>query len=141
MSRPGAALARAAAEMIGTRFRLHGRSPHYGVDCIGLVGCALEATGRKPVLPMSYSLRNSLIDRHLAFAEMNRLEEINAPIEPGDVILVAPGPGQHHVLVAEDTRHFIHAHAGLRSVVRMPGPLAWPIERHWRLAPQQSKAR
>ena len=39
------ALARAAAGCLGVRFRLHGRDPATGLDCLGLLGAALVATG------------------------------------------------------------------------------------------------
>lgn len=133
MTMQGAALAQAAAELIGTPFRLHGASAEHGVDCVGLVTCALARIGQEPRRPQGYGLRNSHIDHHLAFAAMNGLALASGPLRSGDVLLVVPGPGQHHLLIAEGLSHFIHAHAGLRKVVRMPGPLSWPIEQHWRL--------
>ena len=54
---------------------------------------------------------------------------------PGDLILARPGPAQHHLLVASGPDRFIHAHAGLRRVVAMPGPLPWPVLHRWRFAP------
>lgn len=129
-----ASLARAARQFIGVPFRLHGRDPAFGLDCIGLVGAALAAIGRTPVLPATYALRNSDVTRLLEFAAVNGLQECSPPIRSGDVILVEPGPSQHHVLIAEHSGSFIHAHAGLRRVVRMPGPLDWAICRHWRLS-------
>ena len=139
MTMPGASLAQAAAELVGTPFRLHGASAEHGVDCVGLVACALARIGREPHRPQGYGLRNSHIDHHLAFAALNGLVQADGPLQSGDVMLVVPGPGQHHLLIAEDLSHFIHAHAGLRKVVRMPGPLPWPIEQHWRLGAANSR--
>lgn len=51
---------------------------------------------------------------------------------PGDVLLVRPGPAQVHLLVCARDGRFVHAHAGLRRVVAMPGPHGWPVLRHWR---------
>lgn len=135
----GAALARAAAELVGTPFQLHGTSAEHGVDCVGVVACALARIGHQPRLPQGYGLRNSRIEHHLAFAAMNGLSQTCGPLQSGDVVLVVPGPGQHHLLIVEDVSHFIHAHAGLRKVVRMPGPLTWPIEQHWRLSAANSR--
>ena len=54
--------------------------------------------------------------------------------EPGDLLLVNPGPAQVHLLVFAGTRGFIHAHAGLGRVVRTPAPCPWSIAIIWRLA-------
>lgn len=134
MTPRGSALAKAAGTLIGTPFRLHGRSAENGVDCVGLVACSLERIGEKPIAPTGYRLRNSCVDRYLAFASANKLDEASGLSLPGDIILVSPGPAQHHLVIVEDRQNHIHAHAGLGKVVRMPGPIGWPIEKRWRLS-------
>lgn len=134
MNDAGVQLAQAAASFIGTPFRLNGRSAEAGLDCVGLVAASLTNIGRKPVLPMGYELRNRKIDVFLQSAQASGLIEAAGQIRAGDIVLVAPGPGQQHLLIAENNTSFIHAHAGLRRVVRMPGPPPWPIIRHWRLS-------
>ena len=124
----GLDLALAAQALVGTRFRLYGRDPATGLDCVGLVAAALGATA-----PTGYRLRNRDIAAALAFAPAAGLAKVSGPIEPGDVLLVRGGPAQHHLLIAGPRGGFIHAHAGLRRVVATPGPLPWPLERHWRL--------
>ncbi|HTM95133.1 MAG TPA: peptidoglycan endopeptidase [Croceibacterium sp.] len=124
----GRDVALAAQALVGTRFRLHGRDPATGLDCVGLVSAALGASA-----PAGYRLRNSNIAAGLAWAPAAGLVEATGTIEPGDVMLVRSGPAQHHLLVAGPSGDFIHAHAGLRRVVVTPGPLSWPVERHWRL--------
>lgn len=121
--------ARAAERLVGTRFRLHGRDPASGLDCVGLVAAALGVS----TTPVAYRLRNRDISAQLGFAPAAGLVETTGGIEPGDVLLVRAGPGQHHLLVADTRGGLIHAHAGLRRVVATPGPPRWPIERHWRL--------
>ena len=133
MSGEGAALAAAAERLVGTPFRLHGRDPVRGLDCVGLVAVALAATGRPAAVPAGYRLRRARIDRILDAAAVAGLAEANGAIEAGDVLLVRPGPGQHHLVVAAACGGFIHAHAGLGRVVATPAPLAWPVARHWRL--------
>lgn len=133
MSIAGEALAQAALTLVGTRYRLHGRDPATGLDCVGLVAAALRSIGRRAEAPQRYGLRNRDISGALAFAPLAGLIETTEPIRSGDVLLVQPGPLQHHLLVAGPARQFIHAHAGLCRVTATSGPLGWPILHHWRL--------
>lgn len=126
-------LARGAETLAGVPFRLHGRDPATGLDCVGVVAAAFAACGRRPRSPRGYGLRNRAIDRWTALAEAAGLDRVQGDRRPGDIVLVRPGPGQHHLLVALAGDRFVHAHAGLRRVVVQPGPLPWPIERCWRL--------
>lgn len=126
-------LAIAAADLVGTPFRLHGRDPKLGLDCIGLVAASLTAIGTRCNPPRGYRLRNTCIFHWLDCAIQSGLVETEEPIASGDVILVQPGPGQHHLLICETIRSFLHAHAGLGKVVRTHGPLAWPAGKIWRL--------
>lgn len=131
----GADLALAAEHFIGAPFRLRGRDPATGIDCIGLLLAALARIGRAALSPTGYGLRNSDISGPLCFVPALGLGEAAGAIQPGDVLLTAAGPLQHHLLIAANGGgRFIHAHAGLRRVVATPGPLAWAILRRWRLA-------
>ena len=134
MSTAGARLAAAAERLVGTPFRLHGRDPARGLDCVGLVAVALEAVGRPVRAPAGYRMRQSRIDGLVGAAALAGLAEVTEAIAPGDVLLVRPGPAQHHLLVAGANGGFVHAHAGLGRVVLAPALPAWPVERHWRLA-------
>ena len=134
MSRAGEALAQAALALVGARFRLHGRDPATGLDCVGLVAASLAAIGREARAPPRYALRNSDIGAALGLAPAAGLVGATQPTLPGDVLLAVPGPLQHHLLIAGANGEFIHAHAGLRRVVVPPGPLACPPARRWRLA-------
>ena len=130
----GEALAAAAERFVGVPFRLHGRCPERGLDCVGLVAAALAAIGRKAIAPAGYRLRQTDVGRWLAAAVEAGLVESAGEIEPGDVLLVRPGPAQHHLLIAGREGGFVHAHAGLGRVVITPTPLPWAEERCWRLA-------
>ena len=126
----------AAEALVGTRFRLHGRCRETGLDCIGLVGSALADCGLTVRYPRGYWLRNADISRWLEFATANGLYGCGGETVRGDVLLIRPGPAQHHLLVALEPDRFVHAHAGLRRVVvqqlaAMAAPLA-----HWRLQPE-----
>lgn len=125
--------AAAAEALLGAPFRLGGRDPATGLDCIGLVACALGGAEA----PVGYALRNSSIDRHLGFAAGAGFAPANDAIARGDLILAAPGPAQHHLLVALGPARFIHAHAGLRRVVLQDAPLPWPERARWRLQPER----
>ena len=140
MTSAGFMLAQAAEDLIGTPFRLHGRDRATGVDCVGLVACALMAIGRRPVVPRGYALRHCAIDDHLPLALRSGFVTATGPEQPGDLLLVRPGPAQHHLLIAVGGRRFVHAHAGLGRVVAMPGPPEWPYLAHWRLAAPQTGA-
>ncbi|MFA6218935.1 MAG: NlpC/P60 family protein [Erythrobacter sp.] len=129
--------ASAAEACIGVPFRLHGRSRATGLDCVGLVVCALSDSGIAAVAPDRYALRNLAIDRHLPLVARNGFREAGGAILRGDLLLVTPGPAQHHLVVASGPNAFVHAHAGLRRVVRQTSLLVWPILHHWRLAGQE----
>lgn len=119
-----------AEALVGAPFRLGGRDPVTGLDCVGLVA---SARGEGVATPGGYRLRNSSIATYLDFAARAGFHAATGPMTRGDLILARPGPAQHHALVVVGCDHFIHAHAGLRRVVAHLGPLPWPVEAHWRL--------
>lgn len=129
------AFARAAEDLAGTPFRLHGRDPASGLDCIGLVHSCLLAIGRKPVAPRGYRLRNLSIAQWIDHAEKSKLQPAEGCVMRGDVLLVQPSAVQHHLLIALGPAEVVHAHAGLRKVVRQPLSRDLTIGAHWRLAP------
>lgn len=132
MSEPGDCIAKAALALVGVPFRLHGRDPETGLDCVGLVASALASAGDPVRTPQHYALRNRETDTLLRFAAEAGLAPVSGRLEPGDVLLVSPGPWQLHLLVAGFNDQLVHAHAGLRRVVAMPGPSPWPLAAHWR---------
>ncbi len=119
------AVAEAAVAAVGTRFRLHGRGLD-GLDCVGLVALALRAGGYSGAVPSGYALRGGdwgLLDRVLVRVGI---------AEPGDVLLMAAGPGQVHLGITTASG-FVHADAGLRRVVERPGAPPWPVLGIWRM--------
>lgn len=133
MSR-GALLAEAAQGVVGSRFRLHGRDPATGLDCIGVLAAALAATGQKATFPTGYSIRTGRFDDLAALAEAHGFAPATGIVLAGDVLFVRPGPAQMHLLIAAvDPGHFVEAHAGLGRVILRPGPLIDQVLQRWRL--------
>lgn len=132
----GDRIAAAAHALAGAPFRLHGRDPATGLDCVGLVWLALRNAGFPCEAPRRYALRNASIAQHLHFVDRAGLLAAHGAAQPGDILLLRCAPAQFHLAVAAQGSGIVHAHAGLRKVVAMPGPLPWPLIRMWRLPPE-----
>lgn len=132
----GVMLARAAQALIGCPFRLHGRDPLTGLDCVGLVAAAMAASGLRPVAPTGYALRNLAIEHWLPLARLSGLAPAKGLHRSGDILLLRLGQCQHHLAIAAEEGIVIHAHAGLQQVVRQPLERTWLICAQWRVAPR-----
>ena len=132
----GDSLAAKALALVGTPFRLHGRDPTNGLDCVGVLAAALAACGTTPQLPNGYVLRNRFLPELGKYVVGNGLAPAAGPLITGDIVLVRAGPCQAHLLIAVGNEHFVHAHAGLRRVICGELPADWPILKHWRIAPE-----
>lgn len=130
----GLALARAAEGLAGCPFRLHGRDPATGLDCIGLIDCALAGIGHKLLFPNGYALRTGIWPDLEREAEGRGFGVASGPLHPGDVMLLKPSPSQLHFTIA-GTREgtWVEAHAGLRRVVVTAISDQFPVIRRWRL--------
>jgi hypothetical protein len=128
----GAELAAAAEALVGTRFRLHGRDPATGLDCVGVLAAAL---GGNATLPNHYALRSRCLPDLGAVVAGCGFAAFQGEVAPGDVLMVRIGPCQFHLLIAVTRTRFVHAHAGLRRVICGAAQLDWAIERQWRLTP------
>jgi cell wall-associated NlpC family hydrolase len=133
MNGSGEAVARRAESLVGTRFRLHGRDPSTGLDCLGLVGECLAAAGCPIRLPTGYRLRNYRCEAWLQQVDLSGLVPIESPDRRGDIVLIKPSIGQHHCLITTGSGHMIHAHAHLRRVVRQCLPDRLQMIAGWRL--------
>ncbi|MBB3862390.1 hypothetical protein GGQ88_003690 [Novosphingobium hassiacum] len=123
-------LAQAALSLIGTPFRLHGRQPERGLDCVGLIAEAMRRCGHEASPPEGYSLRSVSAARWLCHAEQSGLEPTR---DDGDVVLCMVNPIQPHLLIAVPGG-FVHANASLSKVTFLPAPLPWPVALQWQLA-------
>jgi lipoprotein Spr len=120
----------AARALAGTPFRLHGRSPATGVDCVGLALLSARAAGLNVEQPPPYRLHAGPtppveIWMHAAGFVAARLACA------GDIVLVRISALQPH-LVIDAGDGVIHAHAGLGRVVIMPMPAEWRELSRWR---------
>jgi murein DD-endopeptidase / murein LD-carboxypeptidase len=119
-------VARARA-LIGTRFRLHGRDPASGLDCVGLIVCACPAITRPPE---GYALRGGTAAGFGAMFIANGMTQRLGEPHPGDILLLQPSAAQFHLGVWSG-ESLIHADGVLRRVVETPGALAWPLVSAW----------
>lgn len=129
--RPGERAVAAARGVVGTRFRLHGREPETGLDCVGLAALALRAEGFRGQVPSGYALRSgdaAGAARAIAAAGLTAGETPRA----GDLLLLRTGPGQLHFAIATGDG-IVHADAMLRRVVERPR-MPWPVIGCWRVA-------
>ncbi|CAH0350087.1 C40 family peptidase [Sphingobium sp. CECT 9361] len=119
-----------ARALVGVPFRLQGRDADAGLDCVGLVACALAAAGHRGAVPGGYGLRGGDPVRFSGWLRSAGLRRVRI-LKAGDVVLVRAGVAQFHVMLRVP-RGFVHAHAGLRRVVEMPGEALWPVVSVWR---------
>jgi cell wall-associated NlpC family hydrolase len=117
----GDAAVAAARACLGARFRLHGRDRVHGLDCVGLVATAYALAD----VPSGYRLRGGREAAVLATLDALGFREVQRPCA-GDLLLLRPGPFQYHLAVATPGG-FVHADAGLRRVVEVPGCPRWPL--------------
>lgn len=133
----GLALARAAETLVGTPYRLGGRDQRLGLDCLGVLAAAMERIGCHIDLPKGYRLKIRHLDLWLPDPDRAGFISASAPFLPGDVVLLRTGPGQFHLAIADADRGWVHAHAGLRRIVRQAEMPSGTIAGHWRAKPLQ----
>jgi cell wall-associated NlpC family hydrolase len=118
--------------MIGTPFRLQGKNPATGLDCVGLVWAAYAAAGVRLVRPCDYPLRGWARTRVEAALTATGFSPAGDAARVGDVALIAFAAGQFHLgLIGRAS--LVHAHAGLRRVVEAPLDDAVRAAARWRL--------
>lgn len=127
-------IARQAMTLAGVPFRLHGRDPATGLDCIGLFAAACTGAGITLRVPNGYLIRSTRLPPDIAaIAASCGFRPASGAAEAGDVLMLRPGSCQFHLAIVAPGGALVHADAGLGRVVIMPGPPPWPIIHHWRL--------
>ncbi|WP_010214799.1 hypothetical protein [Sphingomonas sp. PAMC 26621] len=137
MTREDRAVVATARGAIGVRFRLHGRDPAYGLDCVGLAAVAARGAGYSGAVPGDYALRGgdaARIGAQFAAAGFVR----GAGAQPGGIALFDSGVGQVHLAVIVPGG-IVHADAMLRRVVERPGAAPWPMLGCWHLSGVQEE--
>lgn len=122
-----------AQAAIGVRFRLHGRSIGTGLDCVGLVAHAIKPVIDETKIPFHYKLRFDDINIPIAFFEVHNFDRIESEqgFLNGDIAMIAPALQQlHFIIIADDG--YIHAHSGLRKIVKTNYPILSPVKAAWR---------
>jgi murein DD-endopeptidase / murein LD-carboxypeptidase len=111
---------------LGTRFRLHGRDPASGLDCVGLIAfvyCRRDA-------PTGYALRGGSGEGWAALLDGFATRRQCGAAKAGDIMLLHAGPAQYHLGLWTGSS-LIHADAGLGHVVELPGWPVWPVVGLW----------
>ncbi|MGY2734805.1 peptidoglycan endopeptidase [Sphingomonas sp. UYP23] len=126
-----AAIVAAAEALLGVGFRLQGRSPEHGLDCVGVAALAARAGGFGRDIPGDYALRGGDAEAIVARFDASGLARVAEPL-PGDIALFAAGPAQFHLAVLVPGR-IVHADALLRRVLQRPGMPPWPMLGRWRV--------
>lgn len=126
-------IAQRALDLVGVPYKLGGRCPLAGLDCIGVVALALAGHIMPDEVPRDYTLRGEYLDRISAFFDRAHFQNLGREsMESGDLLLCQTGPRQLHMAILTDCG-VVHAHAGLRRVVLTPLPLPWPLVGRWRV--------
>lgn len=121
-----------AMTLLGTPFRLHGRSPETGLDCVGVVAACLFEASYRFEIPSDYRIRGDFEARARAFFTSAIFQNVDdGSWVAGDILLLRPGPRQIHLVVLTQMGA-VHAHIGLGRVVLTPLPLAYDKIAHWR---------
>ncbi len=116
-----------ARALIGRRFRLHGRDPASGLDCVGLIVCACPAIAHPPD---GYALRGGSEAGFAAMFVANAMKRREGAPCAGDILLLQPSAAQFHLGIWSG-ESLIHADGVLRRVVETPGALSWPLASAW----------
>jgi hypothetical protein len=127
------AFAQAAETLLGCPFRLHGRDPLSGLDCVGVVMASLQLIGSNPADAVGYGFRNRDYRPYLKLIGTAGFSPHCGPLKTGDLLATVPGPAQLHLLTCATDGGLIHAHAGLGRVVKSPFPITDPLVGQWHL--------
>ena len=118
-----------ARSLVGVRFRLQGRDPAVGLDCVGVVINAFEL--QRAAFPCDYNLRGHALAKVDAVMSRHFRRVSRPAAATGDVLVFRCGPDRLHLGV-HGGEHLIQADALIGRVVERPWPAEWPIARAYR---------
>ena len=116
-----------ARSLVGVPFRLHGRAPEHGLDCVGL---AAFAFGRINGIPTGYALRGGDVQQMIRIVRRLGFVRRRVAWRRSDLLMLQPGPAQIHLGIWTG-ESLIHADAGLGRIVETPGVPRWPLLSAW----------
>ena len=116
-----------ARSLVGVPFRLHGRAPEHGLDCVGLAALAF---GRIDGVPTGYALRGGDVQQMIRVVRSLGFVCRRVAWRRGDLLMLRPGPAQVHLGIWTG-ESLIHADAGLGRIVETPGVPRWPLLSAW----------
>ena len=112
--------------LVGAPFRLHGRDPVTGLDCVGVAALVFGVDD----VPRGYLVRTADGLGVAGLIDAAGLTRVRREARAGDLALLKSGPAQCHLVVMTDAG-FVHADAGVGRVVETPGPPPWPVIAIW----------
>ncbi|MBA2467042.1 MAG: C40 family peptidase [Sphingomonas sp.] len=126
-----------ARALVGTPFRVQGREAATGLDCAGLIIVTFGLPSAQ--FRRDYRLRG---DHRLELARVIALHFRRMPRaqgRPGDLLMLSVARDQLHLAVQTDAG-FVHADAGIGTVVETPGTPKWKTVAVYRRRARQRKA-
>lgn len=124
------AIVAAVRRCVGTPFRMQGRLPGTGLDCLGVVAEAARAAGGELRLP-AYTLDGDHAALTRSWPTALGCVAVDKA-EAGDVLVTAPSRHRRHFAVVTPAG-VVHAHAGIGRVVEGPLDRDWSVLAAWRL--------
>ncbi|MCJ8191783.1 peptidoglycan endopeptidase [Sphingomicrobium aestuariivivum] len=113
-----------ARSALGTPFKLQGREPGSGLDCLGLVIHAFRLDGG--IFPQAYGWRQADACDFLAAAARDFFVIDAVFANSGDVLRFSQGLHRHHLAIAT-CNGVIHADARHRRVIERNGDPGLPL--------------
>ena len=115
-----------ARGLVGAPFRLHGRDPATGLDCVGLCARSFDVTAG---VPTGYPLKGGDANLYASLIGTFAVRH-GGSMRPADVLLIRMGALQIHMGIWTGDS-LIHAHAGLRKVVETPRAVTGDVLGMW----------
>ncbi len=119
----------AALACVGARFKLQGRDPAYGLDCVGLLAWCASRVGLPVADRLDYGLHSdpAQLAAHLqasGFVDITGAAGADEAIAPGRVLVFALSGSPNHAAISTP-QGIVHADMRLRRVVHHQLAASW----------------